>query len=183
MDLAAGPDGKLWVADAGANTVMRVDPVSGVVELITTFPAIPGVFPNPNRGGEMLTDPVPTGIAFDDEGNAYVSLLSGAPFVPGSASVVKVTPAGAAFRFCHQPDNADGYSSRPETANSMRYSLPSLPIKAQRPTVVQLSRLVKATLRCLWWKGFPSQLRLTLTPMAMPISPSMARAHLVPARL
>jgi sugar lactone lactonase YvrE len=93
--LAAGADGKLWVADAGANTLLRVDPASPVVELVTTFPAIPGVFPNPARGGEMLTDPVPTGIAFDDDGNAYVSLLSGAPFVPGSASVVKVTPLGA----------------------------------------------------------------------------------------
>jgi sugar lactone lactonase YvrE len=93
--LAVGPDGKLWVADAAANTLLRIDPNSSVVELVTTFPAIPGVFPNPNRGGEMLTDPVPTGVAFDDEGNAYVSLLSGAPFVPGSASVVKVAPGGA----------------------------------------------------------------------------------------
>ncbi len=92
--LAVDPDGELWVADAGANTLLRVDPASSVIELITTFPAIPGVFPNPARGGEMLTDPVPTGIAFDDDGNAYVSLLSGAPFVPGSASVIKVTPAG-----------------------------------------------------------------------------------------
>ncbi|MCC6170004.1 MAG: ScyD/ScyE family protein [Caldilineaceae bacterium] len=92
--LAAGPDGKLWVTDAGGNTLLRVDPNSQAVELVATFAAIPGVFPNPNRGGEMLADPVPTGIAFDDDGNALVAFLSGAPFVPGSAKVVKVTPRG-----------------------------------------------------------------------------------------
>ncbi len=93
--LAADAEGNLWVADAGGNTLLRLSPDSSIVELVTTFPALPGVFPNPLRGGEMLTDPVPTGIAFDDDGNAYVSLLSGAPFVPGSTKVVKVTPGGA----------------------------------------------------------------------------------------
>ena len=88
-------EGKLLVADAGANTLLRIDPATGTVELVTTFPAIPGVFPNPNRGGEMLADPVPTGVDVAADGNAYVALLSGAPFVPGSAKVVIVTPAGA----------------------------------------------------------------------------------------
>ena len=88
-------DGKLLVADAGANTLLRIDPSNGTVELVTTFAPLPGVFPSPTRGGEMLADPVPTGVDLDDEGNAYVSLLSGAPFVPGFAKVIKVTPAGA----------------------------------------------------------------------------------------
>jgi hypothetical protein len=92
--LAAGPDGNLWVADAGANSLFTVDPDTGAVEWVATFDAMPGVFPNPNRGGEMLTDPVPTGVAFDADGNTYVSLLSGAPFIPGSAKVVKVDAAG-----------------------------------------------------------------------------------------
>jgi len=93
-DLTVGPDSSLWVADAGANSLFTVDPESGAVEFVATFDAMPGVFPNPNRGGEMLTDPVPTGVAFDADGNAYVSLLSGAPFIPGSAKVVKVDSAG-----------------------------------------------------------------------------------------
>ena len=42
----------------------------------------------------METDPAPTGIAFDDEGNAYVSLLPWIPFVPGSAKVVRVDADG-----------------------------------------------------------------------------------------
>jgi hypothetical protein len=42
----------------------------------------------------MEADPVPTGVAFDPAGNVYVSHLPGFPFLPGSAKVVKVTPAG-----------------------------------------------------------------------------------------
>jgi sugar lactone lactonase YvrE len=88
--MAVDEDGRLWVADAGANTMLRVNPETRSVELMTVFGPIPGVFPSPTRGGELLADPVPTGVTFDDEGNLYVSYLSGAPFVPGSAKVVRI---------------------------------------------------------------------------------------------
>jgi sugar lactone lactonase YvrE len=93
--LTAGPDGWLWVADAGANDLYRVNPETGEIVLVAVFDALPGVFPNPTRDGAMEADPVPTAVAFDDEGNAYVSLLSGAPFVPGSAKVLRVSADGA----------------------------------------------------------------------------------------
>lgn len=93
--LAVGPDGLLWVADAGANDLLKVDPATGAVELVAVIPALPGPFPNPGRGDAQESDPVPTGVAFDAEGNAYVSLLSGFPFLPGSAKVVKVTADGS----------------------------------------------------------------------------------------
>jgi sugar lactone lactonase YvrE len=94
-DLAAGPDGMLWVADAGANDLWKLDPMSGEVQLVTVFSeGVPGPFPNPNRGGAMEADPVPTGIAFDGSGDAYVSFLPGFPFLPGSAKVVRVTADG-----------------------------------------------------------------------------------------
>jgi len=92
--LSAGPDGWLWVADAGANDLLRVNPATGEVVLVAAFAGLPGPFPNPARGGAMEADPVPTAVAFDAEGNAYVSLLSGGPFVPGSAAVLRVTPTG-----------------------------------------------------------------------------------------
>lgn len=92
--LAAGPDGMLWVADAGANDLVKIDPASGDVTLVTAFGGLPGPLPNPARNGAMEADPVPTGVAFDDAGNAYVSFLSGFPFVPGSAKVVKVSSDG-----------------------------------------------------------------------------------------
>lgn len=92
--LAAGPDGMLWVADAGANTLLRVDPSSGSVELMATLDGLPGPMPNPARGGAMEADPVPTGITVGADGTIYLALLSGFPFVPGSAKVMTVSPDG-----------------------------------------------------------------------------------------
>jgi len=92
--LAAGPDGWLWVADAGANDLLRVNPDSGEIQLVAAFPGLPSPMPNPGRNNANESDPVPTGVAFDDQGNAYVSLLTGFPFTPGGAKVLAVTPQG-----------------------------------------------------------------------------------------
>jgi DNA-binding beta-propeller fold protein YncE len=100
--LAAAPDGKLWIADAGANTVYTVDPSSGEITLVATLPGIAGPLPNPARGNAQESDPVPTGIVVNDDGSAYVSLLPGFPFIPGSAKVVKIAADGTVS------DYADG---------------------------------------------------------------------------
>jgi hypothetical protein len=92
--IATGPDGMLYVADAAANSLLRIDPASGEIELVATFEALPGVFPDPFRDGALLTDPVPTAVAFGQDGTIYVSLLSGAPFIPGSAKIVTVAEDG-----------------------------------------------------------------------------------------
>jgi sugar lactone lactonase YvrE len=92
--LTAGPDGQLWVADAGGNDLLVVDPATGQVRVVAVFQGLSSPIPNPNRGGANEADPVPTRLTFDTDGNMYVSFLSGAPFVPGSAKVVKVTPDG-----------------------------------------------------------------------------------------
>jgi len=93
--LAAGPDGNLWVADAGANDLLKVNPSTGQVDLVAVFPGIPGPMPNPERGGAKESDPVPTEVTFSKDGTIYVSLLPGAPFLPGSSKVVKVGPDGS----------------------------------------------------------------------------------------
>ncbi len=96
--LLGGDDGRLWVTEAGGNTLMRVDPATGEGEVVAVMDPLPGVFPRPEYDNQMLTDPVPTGVAIMD-GEVYVSLLSGAPFVPGNARVVKVNDDGTVSDF------------------------------------------------------------------------------------
>lgn len=92
--LTTGPDGMLYIADAGANDLVKVDPASGEVTLVATFDGVPGPLPNPGRGGANEADPVPTAVAFGADGTIYVSLLPGFPFTPGSAKVVTVSSDG-----------------------------------------------------------------------------------------
>lgn len=93
--LTAGPDGTLYVADAGANTLIKVDPESGEVTLLATFDGLPSPLPNPARDGAKEADPVPTAVVLGDDGTMYVSFLSGFPFTPGSAKVVAVAEDGS----------------------------------------------------------------------------------------
>ncbi len=88
--LTTGPDGFLYVADAGANTLLRVDVAAQTAEVITVFDGVPGPLPNPHRGGALQSDPVPTGVTFGADGRIYVSFLPGFPFLPGAAKVVVV---------------------------------------------------------------------------------------------
>ena len=93
--LTIGPDGYLWMTDAAGNSLIKINPHTGEMELVAVFDGVPSPIPHPNRGGAMETDPVPTAVAFDDEGNAYVSFLPGFPFAAGSAKVVRVDSNGS----------------------------------------------------------------------------------------
>jgi DNA-binding beta-propeller fold protein YncE len=93
-DLAADSEGMLWIAESGANTLLKLNPMTGEVSLVATFAGIASPIPNPNRGGAMESDPVPTGVVVMEDGTAYVSMLPGFPFIPGSAKVVMVSPDG-----------------------------------------------------------------------------------------
>lgn len=92
--MALGPDGDVYIADAAANALWRVNIETGEVETIAAFPGQPGVFPSEYYGGELITDAVPTAVAFDADGNTYVSYLTGAPFLPGAAKVVRISEDG-----------------------------------------------------------------------------------------
>lgn len=81
--LAAAPDGSFWITDAAANSLLRLEPESGEVSRIATFPDLA-------EGVQA----VPTGLAFDRDGDALVTLFSGFPFPKGGSKIVKVTPDG-----------------------------------------------------------------------------------------
>ena len=87
--LTVGADGYIYVADAAANTLLRVNPSTGAVSLVAAFAGIPGPSANPARGGAMEMDPVPTAVVARG-GVFYVSLLSGLPFLKGASKVVRV---------------------------------------------------------------------------------------------
>jgi glucose/arabinose dehydrogenase len=85
--------GRQFVTDAGGNSLLEVRS-NGAVSLVATFPsmALPQLpFPFPITEAEA----VPTGVARGPDGALYVSTLTGAPFLPGSAVVYRVTPGAA----------------------------------------------------------------------------------------
>lgn len=92
--LVAGADGMVYVADAGGNDVLKVDPTTGDITTLAVIPGLPGQQANPSRGGAMEIDPVPTGLALAPDGGLYVSLLSGGPFIPGTAALMHVAMDG-----------------------------------------------------------------------------------------
>lgn len=81
--------GQLYVVDAGNNAIWQVDTVTGRTKLLTRFAPTP----NPLAPvGPPVSEAVPTSItAYGDQ--LLVSLLSGAPFVPGASRIVLVDPA------------------------------------------------------------------------------------------
>lgn len=106
--LALGADGNLYVADAGGNVLLRVNPTTGQIGVVAVIPGLPvtreelppGLIPpdapvaNPGRGDLPELDPVPTGVAVAPDGGFYVGLLSGFPFLPGKAKVLRVRADG-----------------------------------------------------------------------------------------
>jgi hypothetical protein len=102
--LALGKDGMIYVADAGGNTLYKVNPASKELSVVSVFAGLPipemlrgpGPFAegNPTRNGAFEIDPVPTGVTIGDDGTIYVGMLSGFPFLPGGTKVVSVSSDG-----------------------------------------------------------------------------------------
>jgi sugar lactone lactonase YvrE len=88
-------DGNLYVADAGANDLVRVNPQTGRASLVAVFAGIPAPDANVARAGAKEVDPVPTYVVQGPDGNLYVGLLTGFPTQTGAAKVLRVSPNGA----------------------------------------------------------------------------------------
>jgi sugar lactone lactonase YvrE len=85
VDFVVAPDGTVFVADAGANAILRVDP-DGTVSTFAVWP--------PEEGQPQA---VPTSLALDPDGNLYVGFLTGFPFPVGGAWVEELDPTGASI--------------------------------------------------------------------------------------
>lgn len=75
-DIDIAPDGTVWVVDAGANAILTWTPETG----IQTFKA-------------WDNNPVPTGLAFGEDGTLWVSFL-GQQLMPGAGSVQQLSADG-----------------------------------------------------------------------------------------
>ncbi|MEO8824119.1 MAG: ScyD/ScyE family protein [Ginsengibacter sp.] len=87
-NLTKGPDGDLYITDAGANAIVhRSGPNHySILAEIPSFPNITGI-------GGPFVQPVPTSIRFDGK-EFLVTALTGFPFPPGQATFYKVTMSG-----------------------------------------------------------------------------------------
>jgi DNA-binding beta-propeller fold protein YncE len=116
--------GSLYVADAGGNSLYRIDPRTGQFTLVTVFAGLPLPFPfeNGGRGGANEEDPVPTGLAGARDG-VYVTLLGGFPFARGLTKryMSQLTAPSPMLRW------ASRYRLRRRWGRMARYSSRSLP--------------------------------------------------------
>jgi uncharacterized cupredoxin-like copper-binding protein len=88
-------NGIAYISDAGGNAIYTVDLATNELKVLAVIPGLPGLGPNPARQDKVELDPVPTGLAMLDDGTLLVGMLSGAPFAPGSAGILKVAPDGS----------------------------------------------------------------------------------------
>jgi hypothetical protein len=80
----------LYVVDAGFNKIRKLEIASGAEQTLTSFP------PTPNPGsGPPFMENVPTTIRWNGD-QLLVTLLSGAPFIPGLSQVRQIDPVTGA---------------------------------------------------------------------------------------
>jgi streptogramin lyase len=111
--IAAGADGSIWLGDAAAGTVVRIDPASGAEQAVSDIPINAGSFnirnlaPGPDGNvwvtdfGGQIARVTSAGVAnaFDVTGNAAWDILAGPDgnlwyTVPDGNRVGKITTAG-----------------------------------------------------------------------------------------
>lgn len=89
--MAFGPNGDLFIADAGGNAIIRRNQNTGALSVYAVFPDTP----NPTSMGPPTIDAVPTGLVLSGN-NFLVSTLSGFPFPAGAARLMQVSATGTA---------------------------------------------------------------------------------------
>jgi hypothetical protein len=83
--------GRLVVADAGGNTLLKVNK-NGTVRLLSVF--ADRLVPDPFGSGQIPMQTVPTGVVKGPHGDYFMSQLTGFPFPVGAANVYRVDEDG-----------------------------------------------------------------------------------------
>ena len=91
--------GEWAVADAGANSLVRVRP-DGKTDLLAVFPSLVVQNPFAPPGVTMPAQAVPTSVSRGPDGYWWVGTLTGFPFPKGGASVWRVPPWGGSPEPC-----------------------------------------------------------------------------------
>lgn len=113
-NLTKGPDGDLYITDAGANAIVhRRGPNS--YSILAEIPALPNpLFNNGSGLGGPTVQAVPTSIKFDGR-DFLVTTLTGFPFPSGQAIIYRVSLSGNVSiyqkGFTMLVDQAEGYFS------------------------------------------------------------------------
>ena len=84
------PEGNIYTADAGANSIVKWDKNTGNLSIVKTLDR----FPNPLPFGPPMVDPVPTKALRKPDGTFHVCQLTGFPFIEGAAKVYNLDTAG-----------------------------------------------------------------------------------------
>ncbi len=88
FNLTTGPDGDLYIADAGANAIIRRRAATGELSVFAVIPPIA----NPS-GDPAQVEAVPTGIVFDGD-RFLVCSFTGFPFPAQQATIFQVDLSG-----------------------------------------------------------------------------------------
>ena len=96
-NLTFGPNGDLFIADAGGNAIIRRDKDTGTLSVYAVFPDVPNAIFDPTKpqNGPPTIDAVPTGIVFNGT-DFLVTTLVGFPFPANAATIYKVSATGTA---------------------------------------------------------------------------------------
>ncbi|MCE7040102.1 ScyD/ScyE family protein [Dyadobacter sp. CY312] len=86
-NMTFGPDGDLFIVDAGGNAVVRRNKNSRELSIYAVLPDVPN--PTKPLAGPPTIDAVPTGIVFDGT-NLFVTTLVGFPFPAGLSNIYKI---------------------------------------------------------------------------------------------
>jgi hypothetical protein len=96
--IASEPNGNALVADAAANSVVRITKTGQMSlvarlapELVKTDHLPPDQRP-PGLPAEIMAEPVATSVAVAADGTTYIGELKGFPFRPGTSRIWKVAP-------------------------------------------------------------------------------------------